>query len=84
MIMSVYYIHFSSADSLYEDLEGVELADDAAAREYAILDAQYLMDEGLAPYHEWSVWRVEVLSEAGRQLLNLSFADLATERGRTH
>ena len=83
-MMSLYYIHFTGTDGFYEDLEGVELADDAAAREYAILDAQYLMDEGLARYGEWSAWRVEVVNEAGRQVLTLSFSDLATERSRTH
>ena len=82
--MPVYFIHFSSADQLYEDLEGVDLPDDAAAHEYAILDARYLMDEGIAKPHEWSVWKVEVVNEAGRQLLNLSFADLTPERGRIH
>ena len=82
--MAVYYIHFSSADQLYEDLEGVELADDAAAREYAILDAQYLMDEGIARHGEWPTWRVEVVNEAGGQLLSLSFADLATELSPRH
>ena len=79
--MPLYFIHFSSPDALYEDLEGVELADDAAAHEYAILDARYLMDEGIARHDEWPLWRVEVINEAGRQLLNVSFAELA---GRAH
>ncbi len=82
--MPIYYIHFTGVDELYQDLEGVELPDDAAAHEYAILDARYLMDERIAKPHEWSVWRVEVVNEVGRQLLNLSFADLAPARGRTH
>ncbi len=77
--MSLYFIHFSSPDALFEDLEGVELADDAAAHEYAILDARYLMNEGIAPQGEWPGWRVEIVNEAGRQLLNLSFADLMAQ-----
>ncbi len=83
-MMPLYYIHFTSTDTLYEDLEGVELADDAAAREYAILDAQYLMDEGIARQGEWPAWRVEVVDEAGRRLLTLSFSDLASEQSRMH
>jgi hypothetical protein len=46
--MCLYFIHFTSADDRYEDLEGIELADDETAREYAVLDARYLMDEDAA------------------------------------
>ena len=77
--MPVYFIHFSNADQLYEDLEGVDLPDDAAAHQYAVLDARYLMDEGITPHCEWPVWRVEVVNEAGRQLLSLSFSDLVAQ-----
>ena len=82
--MPLYYIHFTGPDGLYEDLEGVELADDAAAREYAILDAEYLMDEGIARPGERPVWRVEIVDEAGRRLLSLPFSDLTMERSRSH
>ena len=82
--MPLYFIHFASADASYEDLEGVELADDAAACDYAVRDARYLMREGFAKPGEWLAWRVEVVNEAGRRLLARSFSELANAHGRMH
>ena len=80
--MSRYFVHFTSADEFYEDLEGVELAGQAAARDYAVQDACYLMREGFARPAEWPAWRVEIVDESGRRLLVLSFAELANLHGR--
>ena len=79
--MSRYFIHFTSADDAYEDLEGIELADDTAARDCAVQDACHLMREGLARPAEWPAWRVEVVDESGRRLLVLSFSELAKAHG---
>ncbi len=79
--MSRYFIHFASADDSFEDVEGIELADDTAARDYAVQDACYLMREGFARPAEWSAWRVEVVDESGRRLLVLSFSELAKAHG---
>lgn len=82
--MSLYFIHFTGASDSYPDLEGVELADDAAARDYAVEDARYLMREGFAAPADWPLWRVEVVDETGRRLLALAFSDLAESHGRVH
>ena len=84
MAMPMYFIHFTSADDRYEDLEGVDLPDDKAACDYAILDARYLMDEGFVDRSDWPGWRVEVADETGRQLLALTFAEIEAGRSRMH
>ena len=84
MAMPMYFIHFTSADDRYEDLEGVDLPDDAAAFEYAILDARYLMDEGFADRSDWPGWKVEAVDEAGRQLLALTFAEIEARQRPAH
>ena len=61
-----------------------DLPDDAAACDYAILDARYLMDEGFADRSDWPGWRVEAVNEAGRQLLALTFAEIEAGRSRMH
>ncbi len=82
--MCLYFIHFTSADDRYEDLEGVDLPDDEAARDYAILDARYLMDEGFADRSDWPGWKVEVVDEVGQRLLSLTFAEIGAGRSRMH
>ncbi len=82
--MCLYFIHFTSADDSYEDLEGVDLADDQAACDYAILDARYLMDKGFAGRSDWPGWRVEVVDKTGRQVLALTFAEIGARQGRIH
>ena len=80
--MSRYFVHFTNADEFYEDLEGVELAGHAAARDYAVRDACNLMREGFARPAERVAWKVEVVDESGRRLLALSFSELANLHGR--
>ena len=82
--MCLYFIHFTSADDRYKDLEGVDLPDDKAACDYAILDARYLMDEGFVDRSDWPGWRVEVADEAGRQLLALTFAEIEVWQRPAH
>ena len=79
-----YFIHFTSADDSYEDVEGVDLADDVAAFEYAILDARYLMDEGFADRSDWPGWSVEVVDEAGQQLFALTFTEIEAWQKPAH
>ncbi len=82
--MCLYFIHFTSADDRYEDLEGVDLPDDEAACDYAIQDTRYLMDEGFADPSDWPGWRVEVVDETGRQLLSRTFAEIEARQRPAH
>jgi hypothetical protein len=56
------------------DIEGVELADLAAARKYAIADARTLIAQHMIP--GWRRWRVEILDEDGHTLLTIPFSDV--------
>ena len=82
--MCLYFIHFTSADDRYEDLEGIDLPDDEAARNYAIQDARYLMDKGFAGSSDWPGWRVEVVDETGQQLLALTFVEIEARQRPAH
>jgi hypothetical protein len=79
--MPLFYFHTRGGAVEAEDLEGLELADAAAARATALRGARSIIAsavlEGRLPLGE----RIEVTDEAGRLVLTLPFADAVAGPG---
>jgi len=77
--MPRYFFHVRHGQVLYRDPDGIELADDSAARAHAIDDAEDLrrMDSLDAPTEEFTI---EVSDVEGRISLSVPFITLAGAR----
>ncbi len=76
--MPRYTVCFTDSDRVLRD-EGVELADDAAARAFAAEAARELTD-CLVHGIDWDRWRVEVTDETGAFLFTIPFPGPAGRR----
>ena len=72
--MPLYFFHFTNGAHAIPDIEGLNFADIAAARDCAVDDARYLIEKNQVP--GWKRWRVEVTDEAGRALITIPFTDV--------
>ena len=77
--MPLYFFHFTNGAHAIPDLAGVELDSLAVAREYAIEDARFVIEEHMV--QGWRRWRVDVTDEAGAILLSLPFAEAWDDNG---
>ncbi|HEY0103239.1 MAG TPA: hypothetical protein VGB60_07220 [Brevundimonas sp.] len=72
--MPLYYFHINN-DDVTEDFEGTELADDAAARAYAIAAARALAAETVHMGHLGLSHRIEVESADREKVMTVTFAE---------
>jgi hypothetical protein len=75
--MPRFFLHLYN-DLVASDLEGMELADVAAAREAAIVNIRDLMVEDLRLGHLVLHHRVEIADEGGRTLSVIHYRDAVT------
>jgi hypothetical protein len=73
-----YFMHMCDGGGFVEDTEGCELADDAAARDAAILAARDVMAGDLRDGRLDLTSFIEVEDEAHRLLFTITFADVVT------
>jgi hypothetical protein len=74
--MSRFYFNFVHGPDLFEDTEGTELPDQAAARHHAVLAAKDVMRSRFARFGpDWSGWSVRVCNGTSSPVLTLSFAE---------
>ena len=78
--MPRYYFSFTNDRRRVPDREGEVLRDEAAAREYAIEDARYLIHHSTTGITVEDGWRVEVSDHHGHVLFNVSLAEVADTR----
>ena len=73
--MPMYYFHLSD-DYKLPDVDGTDLSDLAAARSHAFGVARELTfkSEGMLN-HGWSLWRMLVHDDNGRELFSLELSD---------
>ncbi len=76
--MPRYFFNFTDGEQVYLDPEGTELADAAAARAEAIMNARALLRRRFGPSHSLVGWRVCVIDETGRERLSISLTQAAT------
>ena len=77
--MPFYYVHVIIGERIHKDLEGVDLPDEAAARDYAREDARDLLrhiDPG-----DWGDCEL-VVFDGGGQLFSVPLLDVATSGAR--
>ncbi len=72
--MQRFFFHFYDGQHVLQDEDGLDLADEAAARASARKAAQALISDLREDITEWSAWRVEVANESGRTVAVLPFA----------
>lgn len=72
--MQRFFFHFYDGQRAFQDDDGLDLADEAAARASARKAAQALISDLREEITEWSAWRVEVANERGRTVAVLPFA----------
>ena len=76
-----FYFHIASARELFEDAEGADLPNVAAAKMHALEAARDVMRTRFARYGpDWSGWSVRVRDDAGADVLMVPFAE-AEPRG---
>ena len=72
--MPRFYFNFVHGSDVFEDQEGVELADRSAAREQAILAARDVMRARFVRYGpDWSGWSVRVCDEGNSAVIAVPF-----------
>ena len=71
-----YYMNLRYRDRLFQDEEGDELPDDAAAREHARETARDLIGNGrMDSIRNWFDCTFEVTNEAGQDVLTMPFGE---------
>ena len=74
-----YFMNLRYRDHLYEDEEGDELLDSAAAKAHAIETACDLIATGrLTTIRNWYDCTFEITDETGRMVLEVPFSDTIT------
>jgi len=66
--MPRYYFNLTGRDRTVADVEGLELAGDAAAIEEARLFARSLAERRVMSDRDWRGWAVAIADEQGRQV----------------
>lgn len=72
--MPLYHFTFTNGRHVITDLEGVDLANLAAAREHALSDARRLMDRHIACAIDQ--WRVDITNEDGQPMMTVPFFEV--------
>jgi hypothetical protein len=73
--MTCYYFHLHDHGRLFEDVEGDDLPDDNAAREYALLNARDALCTRSISVREWLGLSYEVKDDTGRLVGVVPFAE---------
>ena len=73
--MPLYYFHTTNGRRFFRDLEGVELRDLRAARDYAVEDARDVIRQNPLGDHAWADWTFEITDECDRYLLTVPFSE---------
>ncbi len=74
-----YFMNLRYRDHLYEDEEGDELPDSAAAKAHAIETARDLIATGrLTTIRNWYDCTFEITDETGRMVLEVPFSETIT------
>jgi hypothetical protein len=77
--MPRFYFHLTNGHRTTHDSDGVELADQDAARREAIELAQDLLRDAEITQHVWSGWQVQILDGSRRVLSCISFDQVSKE-----
>jgi hypothetical protein len=75
--MSRFFFNFTDGERVFPDPEGAELADLAAARAEAIMNARALLRRRFRPGQQLAGWRVCVVDETGRERLSIPLSQAA-------
>jgi hypothetical protein len=74
--MTRFYFHFARDGDEFEDAEGADLPDLAAARKQALDAVRDVKRSRFARYGpDWSGWSVRVSDEAGTDVLTVPFSE---------
>jgi hypothetical protein len=73
--MAMFYFHIQTGDLLVEDLEGIDLADLAEAREEAFEAARNILAEAIRSGDDWADKAFVIADEQGRRLMSMPITD---------
>jgi hypothetical protein len=73
--MAMFYFHIQTGDLLVEDLEGIDLADLAEAREEAFEAARNILAEAIRSGDDWADKAFVIADEQGRRLISMPITD---------
>jgi hypothetical protein len=73
--MAMFYFHIQTSDLLVEDLEGIDLADLAEAREEAFEAARNILAEAIRSGDDWADKAFVIADEQGRRLMSMPITD---------
>ena len=79
--MPRYFFHVYDGEKATIDEEGIELPDEAAVREEALVAARELMSDGMLTGKDRTAWRVEVCTMTACPLLMIPFSEAIRESG---
>ena len=80
--MPQYYFVLSSKDGFFEDVEGTELPNLAAARQEAAKDVEHLRQPRIGGRRSWAGWAMQVRDAAGTVLFEVAFTRSAARARR--
>jgi hypothetical protein len=73
--MTMFYFHIQTSDLLVEDLEGIDLADLAEAREEAFEAARNILAEAIRSGDDWADKAFVIADKLGRRLMSMPITD---------